>query len=370
MKRIKKIVAIILIMSIGIEISGCKKKNIDTENKPTENINNEINNLEQVEPLYTVDSNNQNDENMIDDEVLLDNSLLRTVSAGIRSVALIAEDGSIRFFGDSYSGQSACEQWKDICSIETMGTYVVGLDNSGQVHIAGKGDCDIDVSDWKEIISIDSGEQYIIGLTSEGKVKGVGHNSDGQLNFENWNNIKLIASGWRHTVGITEDNKILVTGYNAVRQETILNKKIKENDQIVKVAAGGGYERRSGHTVVLKSDGTVIAAGDNSYGQCDVEEWSDIVDIAAGDWHTVGLKKDGTVVIAGEAGTKYKGKVQFEKWENVLTICAGRGFTIGLTKDGSILTAGYDKQNGVKELNKTHIKAKIYDDWLIAESQE
>ncbi|WP_234813697.1 RCC1-like domain-containing protein, partial [Bacillus mycoides] len=30
------------------------------------------------------------------------------------------------------------------------------------------------------------------------------------------------------------------------------------------------------HTVGLKSDGTVVAVGDNEYGQCDVDSWHGI----------------------------------------------------------------------------------------------
>lgn len=54
-----------------------------------------------------------------------------------------------------------------------------------------------------------------------------------------------------------------------------------------------------GHTVALKSDGTVMAVGNNKHGQCDVSSWSDIVAIAAGSNHTIGLKSDGTVVAMG-----------------------------------------------------------------------
>lgn len=36
------------------------------------------------------------------------------------------------------------------------------------------------------------------------------------------------------------------------------------------------------HTVALLTDGTVIAAGDNSYEECEVSDWKDITEIACG----------------------------------------------------------------------------------------
>ncbi len=53
----------------------------------------------------------------------------------------------------------------------------------------------------------------------------------------------------------------------------------------------------------LKSDGTVIAAGRNTYGQMNVEEWNGIVAIAAGYYFSIGLKSDGTMVIAGDCSS-------------------------------------------------------------------
>ena len=59
------------------------------------------------------------------------------------------------------------------------------------------------------------------------------------------------------------------------------------------IAISTGYD----HTVGLKSDGTVVAAGSGE--ECDVSEWTDIVAVSAGWNHTVGLKSDGTVVAVG-----------------------------------------------------------------------
>jgi alpha-tubulin suppressor-like RCC1 family protein len=43
----------------------------------------------------------------------------------------------------------------------------------------------------------------------------------------------------------------------------------------------------------------VVAVGNNYHGQCDVGNWTGIIQVAAGYWHTVGLKSDGTVVAVG-----------------------------------------------------------------------
>lgn len=50
----------------------------------------------------------------------------------------------------------------------------------------------------------------------------------------------------------------------------------------------------------MKSNGTVVATGFNDGGQCDVEEWTEIIAIKAGSRYTIGLRKDGTIVVAGD----------------------------------------------------------------------
>ena len=60
------------------------------------------------------------------------------------------------------------------------------------------------------------------------------------------------------------------------------------------------------HTVGVKADGTVVAVGDNDYGQCEVGSWRDIVAVSAGTSYTVGVKADGTVVAVGENGDDWR----------------------------------------------------------------
>ena len=49
----------------------------------------------------------------------------------------------------------------------------------------------------------------------------------------------------------------------------------------------------------MRADGTVVAAGDNGYGQCNVGAWREVVAIACDDSRTVGVRADGTVVAVG-----------------------------------------------------------------------
>ena len=95
-------------------------------------------------------------------------------------------------------------------------------------------------------------------------------------------------------------------------------------------------------TICLKSDGTVVATGNNDYGQCDVSDWSDIVSISCGYNHAVGLKSDGTVVVTGN--NDY-GQCDVSNWKDIVSISCGYYHTVGLKSDGTVVTAGLNNYN-------------------------
>ncbi|WP_324604548.1 RCC1 domain-containing protein [Saccharomonospora iraqiensis] len=59
---------------------------------------------------------------------------------------------------------------------------------------------------------------------------------------------------------------------------------------------------------------TAVAAGNNRYGQRDVHEWRDIVAVAASSAHTLGLRADGTVLAAGNAAD---GRCEVAAWRGI-----------------------------------------------------
>ncbi len=92
------------------------------------------------------------------------------------------------------------------------------------------------------------------------------------------------------------------------------------------------------HTVGLKDDGTVLAAGRNDEGQCDVSGWTGVTAVACGAYHTVGLKADGTVVATGRND---EGQCDVSGWTGVVAVACADYNTLALLSDGTVLTAGY-----------------------------
>lgn len=90
----------------------------------------------------------------------------------------------------------------------------------------------------------------------------------------------------------------------------------------------------SKHIVGLKADGTVVAAGDNQHGQCNVSDWRDIVAVACGQVHTVGLKANGTVVATGANRNK---QCNVSEWKDIVAVVCSSFHTIGLKADGTVV---------------------------------
>ena len=137
---------------------------------------------------------------------------------------------------------------------------------------------------------------------------------------------ETVSAGVYHTVGLKADGTVVAAGSNRNGQCSISNWK-----DIVAVSAGR-Y-----HTVGLKADGTVVAVGDKTNGQCNVTNWKDIVAISTGSSHTVGLKADGTVVAVGSNGSR---QCDVSSWTNIVAISTGSSHTIGLKADGTVVATG------------------------------
>lgn len=149
----------------------------------------------------------------------------------------------------------------------------------------------------------------------------------------------LCGAGERHTVALKKDGTVLAAGDHSRNQCDIQNW-----TDMVAVAAG------LNHTLGLKADGTVEAVGDDTYSQCALGSWKNVLAVAAGEKHSVGLLKNGRVITAG--ANDY-GQCDTENWTGVVAIAAGRIHTVGLRQDGTVVAAG---DNDMGACNVSHWK--------------
>ena len=187
----------------------------------------------------------------------------------------------------------------------------------------------IDECEYQKALSFYENGEYKNAAIAFG---GVGDHKDArERSFALWNDIaerQTIDCSGGHTVGLKSDGTVVAAGDNEDGQCNV-------SDWTDVVAIACNYR----HTVGLKSDGTVVAAGNNNYGQCNVSDWTDVVAIACSGGHTVGLKSDGTVVAAGD---NEDGQCDVSDWTDVVAIACGSDYTVGLKSDGTVVAAGYN----------------------------
>jgi alpha-tubulin suppressor-like RCC1 family protein len=137
---------------------------------------------------------------------------------------------------------------------------------------------------------------------------------------------KMISAGLSYTVGLRADGTVVTAGDNSKGQCNVSGW-----TDMMAVSAGAN------HTVGLRADGTVLAVGSNLYGQRGVSGWTDIVAVSAGYSHTVGLRSNGKVVTVGDNS---KGQCDVSGWTDIVAVSAGGYHTVGLRADGTVVAVG------------------------------
>lgn len=258
-------------------------------------------------------------------------------------------DGTTLAVGFNQYGQCDVSGWTDIIAVSAGGCFTVGLRPDGTVVSTGANeDGQCNVHDWKNIVAVSTGEYHTVGLKSDGTVVATGWNQYNQCNVENWTDIVAIGTGQYHTIGLKSNGEVVAVGWNKHSQCNT-----DSWTDIVAIAAG------EYHTVGLKSNGTVVVVGNNtddwfevgytsSKGGfiaatnhnntwCNVNEWTDIVAIDAGICQTIGIRSDGTVIAVGD---NVHGRCDIGNWTDIVSISTRNIHTVGLKADGTLVTVG------------------------------
>lgn len=262
------------------------------------------------------------------------------ISTGISCTMALKQDGNIKIGAvqSNYStGKLSLLEAQDTTSgnsfvmVATYGGYSYAFGTDGGLYIGNQGITGKVHTSTAMISLMGASDAYCINRDGTVSCCLVGE-ATGDATITAWNDV-VSADLTGYSVALKSDGTVLSKGELDVSQWS----------GVIDVSSGANYpgteldNADKSFVVGLKLDGTVVAAGNNDFGQINVGSWTDIVAVSAGSGETVGLKSDGTVVAAGN--NDY-GQLNVSDWTDIVAVAAGRGFTIGLKSDGTLVSAG------------------------------
>jgi hypothetical protein len=144
-------------------------------------------------------------------------------------------------------------------------------------------------------------------------------------------NVMAISAGGDHDLALLTDGTVVAWGQNGFGQSTVP----VGLEDVIAVAAGAD------HNLALKADGSVVAWGSNTSGETVVPAGlRNVIAIAASGLRSLALKSDGTVVAWGW-NLLGEGTVP-ASLTGVIAIAAGGHHTLALRFDGGVVAWGND----------------------------
>lgn len=168
--------------------------------------------------------------------------------------------------------------WDKVSALYSQADSLFGLRSDGRVAANFCEYYDTDarlqqIGTWRDIVQLgfDGMIRYVpVGLRRDGTIAAVstydGSEPYGEWIFNGWSGVKQLFSGQDYTIGLRQDGTLLVTGGEFGTVDYLRAVSTWDHVRCI-YAAHGEY---TDHIVALRTDGTLVAAGDNSLGQCRV----------------------------------------------------------------------------------------------------
>ena len=168
--------------------------------------------------------------------------------------------------------------WDKVSALYCQADSLFGLRSDGRVAANFCEYYDTDarlqqIGTWRDIVQLgfDGMIRYVpVGLCRDGTIAAVstydGSEPYGEWIFNGWSDVKQLFSGQDYTIGLRQDGTLLVTGGEFGTVDYLRAVSTWDHVRCI-YAARGEY---TDHIVALRTDGTLVAAGDNSSGQCRV----------------------------------------------------------------------------------------------------
>ncbi len=172
-----------------------------------------------------------------------------------------------------------------------------------------------------------------------GRVTVIGQDDYEQCATEEWSNIIAIALGDDHIIGLTADGSLVFAGDNSYGQCDLQTNGVR----VVSIAASSW-----GSFAVLE-DGRVFASGNAVVNNAELYKERNVAVVAASDSHVVLLKKDGSLTVYGDS---YMNQAEISGCKEIVSVACGYDVVVAMEKSGTVHVIG-DTAYGQKALDGT-----------------
>lgn len=348
--------------------------------------------------------------NSNDAESILWITNVKKLAAGHDHMLILANDGEAYALGSNTFGQVGNEttdfqedpekltflnKAKDVAA---SGHHSLAVDEDGSVWAwglnlssqLGDGKNSMKVTPQKiaglpKIKNVAAGYRFSVALQEDGHVIAWGASCNKSTTMDTQSIIRQYASSLMESGGYGDPDSLSSQGYpfgdDCNREiSTGINSKtpkvIEGLENITKLSSGFG------HTMALKSDGTLSMLGCNKYGQIGNggyqnaftiekrDELKDIVDISAGYRHSLALDKEGNIWSWGANETGQLGdntstpklhptKMQSFTTSKIVAISAGYDYSLAKTSEGDVWGWGTNASHQISESDIKESKLPI-----------
>eukprot|EP00435_Cladocopium_sp_Y103_P039386 s257_g10.t1 len=208
----------------------------------------------------------------------------------------------------------------------------------GRIYVSYEG---VEFVRWKEWPAAGSEAAKLLAISPYRRIHSAGRDED-----ESWESDEedipgalaaTTAAAAEAKSSVAEDNMTLdselVDGIDSLGRKREADMEEEEEE------ASAGYV----HTMLLRSDGSAVACGDNLFGQCDIpplHEGMSYIQVCAGGSHTVLLRSDGNAVACGLNNCGQCNIPQLDEGVTYTQVSAGADHTVLLRSDGSAVACG------------------------------
>lgn len=254
----------------------------------------------------------------------------------------LSPSGTVRAWGSNGSGQcNVPSGLQGVREIAAAGDYSLALGSSGQVFGWGSNfnGCASVPADVVGAIAISAGDRHAGAILSTGVIRCWGRNDFGQLNVPSGlAGVAALACGSDFTCAVAAGGAVVSWGHPSRPAAPV------GLTQVQQIAIGGIINEfgNSAHVVARRADGTVVAWGANTDGQCNVPaSMISATKVAAGNGFSMALLANGKIAVWGGSGPGYEwGMTRYVDSPIVDVSASHEGHCLGRLANGGVVGWG------------------------------